>query len=166
MEVNALVGQPDPIEVAIVPAVSLEELYRREYAAMVRLAHLLTGSNDVAEDLVQESFVRLHRNWGRADQPAAYLRTTVVNRCRSWQRRRVLERRPPVSVGPTVVEGEPREMLDALARLGVRQRTALVLRFYADLSEADIARALGCRPGTVKSLVHRGLRQLEGMIER
>ena len=55
---------------------------------------------------------------------------------------------------------------DALAHLSVRQRTALVLRFYADLSEGEIARALGCRPGTVKSLVHRGLRQLEGMIER
>jgi RNA polymerase sigma factor (sigma-70 family) len=67
---------------------------------------------------------------------------------------------------PEGVDPEARELLDALAHLGVRQRTALVLRFYADLSEADVARALGCRPGTAKSLVHRGLRRLEGMIER
>ncbi|MGH9181707.1 MAG: sigma-70 family RNA polymerase sigma factor, partial [Acidimicrobiales bacterium] len=117
--------------------------------------------------LVQEAFVRLHRTWGRADQPAAYLRTTVVNRCRSWQRRAVMERqRQPRPQAVVVVDAEVRELLDAVARLGPRRRAAVVLRFYADLSEADIARALRCRPGTVKSLIHRGLRQLEGMIER
>lgn len=166
MEVNALMGPPGPMEIPVVAAVSLEQLYRREYAAMVRLAHLLTGSNEVAEDLVQEAFVRLHRNCARAEQPGAYLRATVVNRCRSWQRRQALERRHQPKVGPATGPGEGRELLDALARIGPRQRAALVLRFYADLSEAEIARALGCRPGTVKSLVSRGLRQLERVIER
>lgn len=133
---------------------------------MVRLAHLLTGSNEVAEEVVQESFIRLYRNWDRADEPGAYLRTVVVNRCRTWQRRQALERAHLPHPSARTVDQEAREMLDALARLGSRQRAALVLRFYADLSEADAARILGCRPGTVKSLVHRGLRRLEGMIER
>ena len=141
-------------------------LYRREYAAMVRLARLITGSNEAAEDVVQEAFVRVYRNWERADHPGAYLRTVVVNRSRSWQRRRLVERDRQPAVEEQAADPEGRELLDALAHLGVRQRTALVLRFYADLSEADIALAMGCRPGTVKSLVHRGLRRLERMIER
>jgi len=147
-------------------AVRLADLYRREYASMVRLAHLLTGSNEVAEDLVQDSFVRVYRNWDRADRPGAYLRTTVVNRCRSWHRRQRIERERLPRPGAEGVDSEARELLDALAHLGVRQRTALVLRFYADMCEADVAEALGCRPGTVKSLIHRGLRQMEGVIER
>ncbi|MCA1692483.1 MAG: SigE family RNA polymerase sigma factor [Acidimicrobiales bacterium] len=166
MEAGALVEQPEPLKRIAGPADGLAELYRREYAPMVRLAHLITGSNEAAEDVVQDSFVRVYRNWDRAEQPGAYLRTVVVNRCRSWQTRRAMERerqpRPPVAV----VDAEGRELLDALARLGPRQRAALVLRFYSDMSEAETARLLGCRPGTVKSLVHRGLRQLEGMIER
>jgi len=115
---------------------------------------------------VQEAFVSMYRNWDRADRPGAFLRTIVVNGCNSWHRRRRMERERlprPVAEG---VDPEARELLDALARLGLRQRTALVLRFYVDMSEAEVAHALGCRPGTVKSLVHRGLRQLEGMIER
>ncbi len=84
----------------------------------------------------------------------------------SWHRRRRMERERQPRPVPEAVDAESRELLDALAHLGVRQRTALVLRFYVDMSEADIAHALGCRPGTVKSLVHRGLRQLKGVIER
>jgi RNA polymerase sigma-70 factor (sigma-E family) len=163
MEAEAVVHQAEPLAVA---PDGLAELYRREYAPMVRLAHLITGSNEAAEDIVQDSFVRMHRSWDRADHPGAYLRRIVVNGCNTWHRRRRLERERmprPVAEG---VEPEARELLDALTRLGLRQRSALVLRYYADMSEADVAEALGCRPGTVKSLVHRGLRELEGMIER
>jgi RNA polymerase sigma factor (sigma-70 family) len=74
------------------------------------------------------------------------------------------ERLPRAS--PAGVDAEVHELLDALAHLGLRPRTALVLRFYVDMSEAEVAQVLGCRPGTVKSLVHRGLRQLEEVIER
>ncbi len=161
-----MVYAPQPLDGAPDRSALVAELYRREYLPMVRLAHLITGSNEVAEDVVQEAFVRMYRNWDRADQPGPYLRRIVVNGCHDWHRRRRLERerlpRPVAEeVGP-----EARELLDALARLNPRQRSALVLRFYVDMSEADVAQALGCRPGTVKSLVHRGLRQLEGMIER
>ena len=159
-----MIDEPELVGVAARSS-GLAELYRREYAPMVRLAHLLTGSNEAAEDVVQDSFVRLYRSWHRADQ-GAYLRTIVVNRCRSWHRRQRMEReRLPRSV-PDGVDAEARELLDALGHLGLRQRTALVLRFYADMSEADVAEALGCRPGTVKSLLRRSLRQMEGVIER
>ena len=110
--------------------------------------------------------MRMYRNWDRADQPGAYLRTIVVNGCRTWHRRRRMERERVPGPRPAGVDAEVHELLDALAHLGLRQRTALVLRFYLDMSEADVAQVLGCRPGTVKSLVHRGLRQLEEVIER
>lgn len=165
MEAEALVGHPEALA-GVNRTAALEGVFRREYDAMLRLAHLITGSTEAAEDVVQESFVRLCRNWDRAAQPGAYLRTVVVSRCRSWQRRRILERQPQPRPPTPAAGGDARELLDALARLGARQRAALVLRFYADLSEAEVAQALGCRPGTVKSLVHRGLRNLEGMIER
>lgn len=161
-----MIDERQQLEGVLGRAEGVAELYRREYLPMVRLAHLVTGSNEVAEDVVQEAFVRMYRNWDRADRPGAYLRTIVVNGCNTWHRRRRMERErvpPPVAEG---VDPEARELLDALARLGLRQRSALVLRFYADMSEADVAQALGCRPGTVKSLVHRGLRQMERMIER
>lgn len=150
----------------VVEPSGLAKLYRREYLPMVRLAHLITGSNEAAEDIVQDSFVRLHGSWDRADHPGAYLRRIVVNGCHSWHRRRRMERERLPRPATEGVEPEAHELLDALARLNLRQRSALVLRFYADMSEADVAEALGCRPGTVKSLVHRGLRELEGMIER
>ena len=158
--------EPGPLEGEADRSDGVAELYRREYAPMVRLAHLITGSNEVAEDIVQESFVKMYRKWDRAEQPGAYLRMIVVNGCRTWHRRRRLERERMPRPVPEAVEPQARELLDALARLGVRQRTALVLRFYGDLSEADVARVLGCRPGTAKSLVHRGLRELERVIER
>jgi RNA polymerase sigma-70 factor (sigma-E family) len=166
MKTEAVVEEPEPLAGPPDGADGVAELYRREYAPMVRLAHLITGSNEVAEDIVQESFVKMYRNWERAAQPGAYLRTIVVNGCRSWHRRRRLERERMPRPVPEAVEPESRELLDALAGLGLRQRTALVLRFYADLSEADVARALLCRPGTAKSLVHRGLRELEKVVER
>ena len=167
-----MIDQPEPLDGKISSAdrtACVAELYRREYPAMVRLAHLITGSNEAAEDVVQDSFVRVFRSWERAHQPGAYLRMIVVNRCRSWHRRNRMERERMPRPRPEAVDAidtGSRELLDALAHLGVRQRTAIVLRFYLDMSEADIASAMGCRPGTVKSLVHRGLRQLEGMIER
>lgn len=161
-----MVREPPPLGGGMDRTEGVAELYRREYVPMVRLAHLITGSNEVAEDVVQEAFVRMYRNWHRADRPGAYLRTIVVNGCHSWHRRRRMERDRLPQPAAEAIEPEARELLDALARLGLRQRSALVLRYYADMSEADVAQALGCRPGTVKSLVHRGLRQLERMIER
>ena len=144
---------------------SFAELYRAQYGAMVRLANLLTASNTVAEELVQDAFVRVHGKWDQINTPAAYLRAAVVNACRSHHRRRLLERtrlpRPPAEASAPA----PDELWDALARLPYRQRAVLVLKFYEDMAELDIAAALGCRPGTVKSLTSRALVELRKVIE-
>ncbi|MDQ4133676.1 MAG: sigma-70 family RNA polymerase sigma factor [Actinomycetota bacterium] len=124
------------------------------------LAHLLTGSNEVAEDLVQDCFARLLRRQEPPDNPAGYLRTSVINAVRSWQRRQIMERSRPPPVAPDVPPPEVETMRSALLALRPRQRAAIVLRFYEDLSEAEIATVLDCRPGTVKSLLARGLERL------
>ncbi len=141
-------------------------LYRGEYPGMVRLAHALTGDPGTAEDIVQEAFLRVQRHLVRTDAPGGYLRTTVVNLCRDRERSRRreqcgwlrMESRPPLSM-------ETMEMMDVLLRLPYRQRTVLVLRYWADWTEADIAEALGCRPGTVKTLASRGLARLKKEVE-
>lgn len=138
---------------------NLLALYRERYEAMVRLAYLLTGNRSVAEEMVQDAFVAVHRNWDRATSPGGYLRTTVVNNARSWHRRRALEERS-VPAGATHAGLAADEMWDMLQRLPDRQRAALVLRFYEDLPDAEIARILGCRPPTVRTAVHRGLAAL------
>jgi RNA polymerase sigma-70 factor (sigma-E family) len=146
----------------------LGELYSAHAPDAVRLAYLLTGDRHLAEDLVHEAFVRLFgrfRDLRNPDAFGAYLRTTVVNLTRSHFRRRRVERayveregrQPP----RTADELEWRdEMWDALQRLRPRQRAAIVLRYYEDLTEAQTAEALGCAVGTVKSLVSRGIEQL------
>jgi RNA polymerase sigma-70 factor (sigma-E family) len=136
------------------------DLYRDRYDAMVRLAYLLTGDRAAAEELTQDAFVAVHRNWGRASNPPAYLRTAVVNACRSWGRRKVLERdRRPAPPEPSMLAAD--ELWDTLLTLPERQRTAVVLRFYEDLPDAEIADVLGCRQGTVRTLVHRALAALK-----
>lgn len=141
-------------------APTLEVLYRTQRLPMVRLAHLMTGSNAVAEEVVQEAFIRLQEHWDRAENPTGYLRTIVTNLCRTQLRRRDHERRlaPPTQL--VAFQPEIDETWAAVCRLPFRQRAALALRFYEDLDEAEIARILGCRPGTVKSTVHRGLARL------
>src|SRR5690606_35739354 len=97
--------------------------------------------------------------------PLPYLRTAVINGCRTWGRRQALERerRPPP---PAPAELHADELWDALAKLNERQRAAIVLRFYADLPDTEIAQALGCRVPTVRTAIHRGLRALRKEIDR
>ena len=135
---------------------------------MVRLAHLLTGSVAVAEDVVQDAFIRIHPFMDRLDQPGAYLRRTVVNLCNSHHRRLGVEDRfasrqpPPDPTWPPEVD----EMWRSLDRLPSRQRAALVLRFYLDLRVDDISAWLDVPAGTVKSDLHRGLAALSKEVER
>jgi DNA-directed RNA polymerase specialized sigma24 family protein len=137
----------------------LTELFRRSWVDLVRLATLLTGSVTIAEDLVQDSLLRLEMRSTMPDDPTRYLRTSVVNACRSHHRRRLLElRHRPVPPGSGM--DNPVELWDILDRLSRRQRTALVLRYYMDLPGDEIAAILRCRPATVRSLVQRGLTRL------
>jgi RNA polymerase sigma-70 factor (sigma-E family) len=170
---EALVAGDVPAEGVVegdAPAVpaSFEDCYREHHAAMVRVAFLLTGSRETAEDVVQDAFVKLHRAWRRVREPERYLHRIVVNGCRSHHRRagreRAREMRAVAGDDGLAVLGA-HELDDALAALPYRQRAAVVLRFYGDLSEAQTAEVLGCRAGTVGSLVHRALEQLRRTVE-
>ena len=137
--------------------------YERQLPPTVRLAHLIVGSPSLAQDVVHDVFVSIHARWFTIDNPDAYLRTAVINRCRSAQRRQIVERlhlRRPVEWLPSTIP-EVDETWAAVRRLPVDQRTVLVLRFYADLSLAEIAAELGKPIGTVKSTLHRGLARLK-----
>jgi len=139
-------------------------LYRERYVPMVRLAALLVDRVDLAEELVQDCFATVYRRWGEIEAPAAYLRTTVVNRCRDDLRRRRLARRQPVR--PEITVDSPDELADAVAVLPHRQRMAVVLRFYEDMTILEIAEAMQTRPGTVKSWLSRAMAQLRQEIPR
>lgn len=144
---------------------SFEDFYRSQHEPMLRLAFLLTQSRAVAEDMVQDAFIRVQPRFASLDAPVAYLRRAVTNACYSYHRHRKVEEGAQIDP-PTSTEPAHDEMWDALARLAPRRRAALVLRYYLDLTEADIAAALGCRRGTVKSLTHRGIDDLRKVLER
>jgi RNA polymerase sigma factor (sigma-70 family) len=143
-------------------AATFAEFYRATFSDMTQLAFLLTGSAETARDLAQDAFVRLHDKWGAIAEPHAYLRRSVVNACHSHHRRLRLQRRlrdwPTSQAG--MVDLGANELTDAIAALPYRQRAAIVLRFWHDSSEAEIAAALACRPGTAGSLIHRALAEL------
>ena len=143
---------------------ALVALYAERRTALVRLAYLLTSDREVAEEVVHDAVLALRPRWDGIVDPPAYLRTAVVNRCRSWLRRQRTARAydPPRAEDPGLGADE---LWDALATLGDRHRTAIVLRFYEDLPDAAIAEALGCRPATVRTLVRRGLHALRKEIE-
>ncbi len=150
----------------------LEDLYRAEHAPMVRLAHLLTSDRFLAEELVHEAFLRVHTHLDRIEDPGAYLRTTVVNLCRGDGRRRATaRRRNPTLADSPIVDPPPLprdvdEVWQALQALPARRRDALVLRYYADLPTAEVARLLGTRPATARSLIRRGLASLGEVLDR
>jgi len=152
----------------------LAELYREHAAGARRVAYLLTGDEQTAEDLVQDAFVRLAGRFLAFSSAAAagsYIRRTVASLTVSRFRRIASEDRrdtrhaamaTTVHHDPDVTERD--RMWRALQTLPERQRAAIVLRYYTDLSDDDIADTLRCRPGTVKSLLSRGMTSLRGAI--
>jgi RNA polymerase sigma-70 factor (sigma-E family) len=159
------------------PSSRFAELYVRNAPDALRLAYLLTGDRALAEDLVQEAFVKLAGRFADLRNPSAfpaYLRKTVVNLARMhWRRRRVeravMERKarePRIEAGPAADAGMGARdaMRRALLGLPPRTRAALALRYFEDLSEAQVAEVLGCSIGTVKSLVSRGVAALRGTV--
>ncbi|MER5312921.1 sigma-70 family RNA polymerase sigma factor [Streptomyces sp. NPDC002773] len=156
---------------------TLTELYRARRLDMVRLALFLVDDLPTAEDVVQDAFTAVCRTYGTSlhglQDPGAYLHTAVVNAARSVLRRRRTARAytpPHPGAGAPVDEGlllaeEHRHVLDALARLTRRQREVLVLRYWSELTEAQIAQTLGLSRGTVKSTASRALDALEKKLE-
>jgi RNA polymerase sigma factor (sigma-70 family) len=142
-------------------AADFAALYDREHLRLVRLAFLMLGCREQAEEVVQDAFLHLHGHWAGVDNPGGYLRASVVNGCRDARRRLARYRdREPSLAAPAETWDHPDELADALAALPARQRSVLVLRYYLGLNEPEIAAALDIRPGTVKSSLHRGIRRL------
>jgi RNA polymerase sigma-70 factor (sigma-E family) len=148
------------------PEITFTELYRTNYASLVRLAFLIVDQNEVAEEVVQESFARLHIRWDRVDDPFSYVRRSIINACRDVLRRRRVERTFLKRARPEASSPDKDYLGDALARLPARERIALVLRHYEGLSELQIAEAMKCPPGTVKTLLRRGGARLKDQLER
>jgi RNA polymerase sigma-70 factor (sigma-E family) len=155
---------------------AVTHLYAAHYRSLVRLAALLLRDVAEGEDVVQDAFVAMHGKWGRLrdpDKSLAYLRQTVVNRSRSVLRHRsVVERHQPDPVRDAdsaelgaVLADRSSEVMGALRRLPRRQREVLVLRYYLDLSEAQIAHTLGVSRGAVKSHAARGMTALRLSLE-
>jgi RNA polymerase sigma factor (sigma-70 family) len=143
-----------------------QQFYALHYASTVRLARLLTGESHVAEDIAQDAFIKIYRYANTSprtiDNPAALLRTTTVNLCRTWhtQRQRAQLRMTRHGPDATSLTEWERELDTSLRRLPHDQRAVIVLRYWLGLSEAEIASTLGRRPGTVKSRQARALRTL------
>lgn len=153
-------------------------LFRRHYVALLRLAVVMVGNREAAEDAVQDAFTALHRNWRSlrdAENPEVYLRSTVLNRCRSWVRRQATQRavRPLMlvrehhkSAEDTIVDRDEVGSLVAVMRtLPRRQREVLACRFVLELSIAETADLLEISEGSVKTHTHRGLKSLQQRIE-
>jgi RNA polymerase sigma-70 factor (sigma-E family) len=155
---------------------AVDELYAAHYRRLVRLSVLLVRDPETAEEVVQDSFVAMHARWRTLRDPdkgLAYLRQTVVNRSRSVLRHRGVQARHVPSPLPdhpgadedAVAAERRQEVLDALRELPGRQREVLALRYYLDLSEADIASTLGISRGAVKSHASRGVSALRHLLK-
>ena len=171
-------GGPEPASTSLTDAdEALTALYSAHYRHLVRLATFLLHDQAAAEEVVQDAFVAMHSAWRRLrdpDKAEAYLRQSVVNRSRSGLRHRKVEAKYAPKPSPDAPSAEygamglldRRSVIDALRLLPQRQREVLVLRYYGDLSEAQIAEALGISQGAVKSHASRGMAALRTSLEQ
>jgi RNA polymerase sigma factor (sigma-70 family) len=144
------------------------EFYRREYDRAVRLAWLLTGSETAAEDVVQDAMTAVYRTFSRVTTPSAYLRRAVINTSGNLQRneRRQADRSVMLAERwQPALEPADAQLFELVANLPYRERVVIVGRYWGGWSEADIAAALQCRPGTVKSLASRALHRLRNEVQ-
>jgi len=148
-------------------------LYQTEYQPLLRIAYGLTGSRAEAEELVQETFVRCYQHWRRVqtyDKPGAWLRRVLLNLATSRYRRlaieiRALTRLGARPAGPSQLDGIDEEFWAAVRRLPRRQAQAVVLYYGDDLATDDVARAMGCADGTVRSLLHQARTSLAKVLD-
>ena len=147
----------------------LAEVFEQEFDDMVRLARVFLGNSPDVEDVVMAAFTTTAAQMHRLENPGGYLRTSVVNQCRRHLRdqsrrgRIWRERVAPLHPVSTLDEGD--FVADMLSVLSERERTAIVLTYYLDYRHEDTATVLNCRPGTVKSLIHRALKKLRIEVE-
>jgi len=176
-EVSSLPPEPGPAARLADAAEAVTALYEAHALGLIRLAVVMLGDRGAAEDVVQEAFYGLYRRWHALSEEAnalAYVRSSVINGCRSALRRRV--RQPTFADAEQPGEAdsaeseallgeEHRQVLLAIRRLPSRQREALVLRYYLDLDEGEIAASMRVSRGTVKSTTSRALAALGRILE-
>lgn len=142
-------------------SLDLDSLYRVHRRRLLNLAAAITLDRSVAEEVVHDAFAGLQRRAVEVDEPVRYLHRSVVNQALSVIRRRRTAASHPISPAGSVTNPEIDETWSAVCRLPVRERSVVVLRYWLDWSEADIAASLGWPAGTVKSTLHRALKRLE-----
>jgi RNA polymerase sigma-70 factor (sigma-E family) len=169
-------AEPESVPLDMEAYQAVTSLFAEHYRTLVGLAAFLVRDTATAEEVVQDSFVAMHCGWSRlrdSDKALPYLRRSVVNRSRSVLRHRMVvdknAPKPPPDM-PSAEQGAITQMersavVDALRALPLRQREALVLRYYADLSEGQIAAAMGITTGAVKSHTARGMSALRNALE-
>jgi RNA polymerase sigma-70 factor (sigma-E family) len=165
--VNPLTNVPAPPGTAADPADQVTALYQAHALGLLRLAVIMLGERQAAEDVVQDAFLGLFRRWGALNDPEralAYVRSSVFNGCRTVMRKRarnrqfVLADQDVESAEAQAILGEEyREVLAALRLLPDRQREAVALRYCLDMPVGEVARAMGVAEGTVKSATSRGI---------
>ena len=152
------------VRVGMTAISEFDDFYRTHRAHAVRWATALVGSPEIGEEIAQDALHAVGRKLPALDNPAGYLRRTVVNRAASWHRWHIRERHrvERVTAGQaTSYTSATNEMLDALAVLPYKQRAAVSLRYWADWTDDQIADALDCSPSSVRVLLHRGLAALK-----
>ena len=166
----------NPLMQAQQPVQQVAALYQAHALGFVKLAVLMTGDQPMAEDIVQDAFLGLHRRWAAIldqDKALSYIRSCVLNGCR--QAHRVRYRREKIVLDPpadaesaediAILGDANRAVLVAIRRLPPRQREAVVLRYYLDMTEAQAAQAMGVSRGTVKSATSRGIAALARLLK-
>lgn len=165
--------EPDPSRGLVATSGKWNDLYSSLYPPMVRLAGLLVCDYRLGEEIAQDAFARLVETGASVSDPAAYLRATIANLCRSRIRRAIVARKqwPAMPERQQIGDSLASSVADsvtiraALRRLPQRQREAVVLRYYADLSEAETALAMGVSAGSVKTHLHRAMSALSSGLE-
>ena len=146
------------------------QFYISQYSRLERIALLMTGDPDVAADLAQDALIKTYRAWGRirGDDPAPYVRKALVNLCRNHHRRRAVEfRKAPRPASDNTIDPDVAESLrvaTALSTLPPLRRAVMVLRYYEDMTESEVARVLDRPLNTVKSDIRRSLERLRPLL--
>jgi RNA polymerase sigma factor (sigma-70 family) len=158
-------GTPTTSELAQERTAAFVELYGREHANQVRRAALLVGDGEAAHDIVHDAFVEVYRRWSHIDDPGPYLGRTVLNGCRDHGRRIAMRRRKAPLLVQRGTDPADEPLWDAIQRLPFRQRAVVVLKFYGQLPEREIASLLDCPAGSVGPWLRRGLDTLRREFE-
>jgi RNA polymerase sigma factor (sigma-70 family) len=166
--VEQIIG-PGDARRSVLASAEFEAFFLSEQRGALRLVWLLTHDRGRADDLVQDAFASVLVRFDELERPAAYFRTTLVNLVRERHRRSDREEkrnRLEAASLPTIISAPVDPLIDVVATLPLPQRTAIVLRYWCDLPDGEIAVALSVRPATVRSLIHRALKRLDKEIDR